>query len=126
MKLSQARQALRSYESALSQLESIRAKDVQIECLVGISLVYLKLKQKARALGFSHRGVELLGKGMGFVHLQQAYFVHLAEAKEYLWKAYEELMRRARTIRDRELRESFFHRVEMNRAIVEAWQSAHF
>jgi hypothetical protein len=50
---------------------------------------------------------------------------HFVKAKEYLRKSYEELMRRARSIRDRKLRRSFLSCVETNRAILAAAQRAH-
>lgn len=131
LELGHARRALRSYQAALSRLETLGARDVQIECLMGISLVQRELGQKVRALHSSRRAVELLEAGVGHVHPQHAYFVHHltlrasrrdAEAQKYLQKAYDEVMRCARTIRDRELRESFLSRVKANRAIVAAWR----
>jgi len=69
--------------------------------------------------------------GIGHVAPQQTYFVHaqalranghFVKAKEYLRKSYEELLRRARSIRDRKLRRSFLKRVETNHAVVAAAQ----
>nr|BAL58740.1 XRE family transcriptional regulator [Candidatus Acetothermum autotrophicum] len=134
LKLAQYSQALRSYTVALSQLEVIGARDSQIGCLASMGLAYLKHKQKAQALACTQQAVDLLERGFGYIAPQETYFAHYqalrahgrhATAKKYLQKAYDEVMRRAQSIRDRELRESFLGRVEANRAIVEAWQSAH-
>ncbi|MCL6643331.1 MAG: tetratricopeptide repeat protein, partial [Candidatus Bipolaricaulota bacterium] len=128
-KLSQADQALRSYAMVLSRLQAIEARDVQVECLTGMGLVYLQRRQKTKALACTQQAIELLESGIGHVAPQQTYFVHsqtlranghFVKAREYLQKSYEELMRRARSIRDRELRESFLSRVETNRAIFHA------
>lgn len=132
MKLSQDTSALRSYAAALSRLEAIGARDVQIESLVGMGLAHLNHKKKAQALKRTQQAVDLLQRGFGHVAPQEAYFVHYqalrahgrrAEAKRYLGKAYEELMRRAQSIRDRELRESFLTRIEMNQSIPEDWRN---
>lgn len=132
MKLSQENQALRSYAAALSRLKAISARDVQIECLTSMGLANLKCKKKAQALVCTHQAVDLLEHGFGHIAPHETYFVHYqalrargrhAEAKKYLRKAYEELMRRARSIRDPKLRESFLNKVEMNCAIAEVWRS---
>jgi tetratricopeptide (TPR) repeat protein len=126
-KLSQADQALRSYTMALSRLQAIEACDVQVECLTGMGIVYLQRRQKAQALACTRQAVGLLECGIGHVAPHQTYFVHaqalranghFVKAKEYLQKSHEELMRRARSICDRELRESFLSRVGANRAIL--------
>jgi tetratricopeptide (TPR) repeat protein len=133
-KLSQSDQALRSYTMALSRLHAIEARDVQVECLTGMGLVYLQRGQKAKALICTQQAVGLLECGIGHVAPQQTYFVHaqalranghFVKAKEYLQKSHEELLRRARSIRDRKLRRSFLSCVETNRAILAAAQRAH-
>lgn len=125
-------EALRSYAAALSQLKAIGARDVQIESLTGMGLAYLKRKKKAQALACTQQAVDLLERGLGHIAPQETYFAHSqalrahgchAAAKKYLRKAYEELMHRAQTVRDRTLRESFLNRVKMNCTIIEAWKS---
>jgi predicted ATPase len=130
LELSRARHALQTYQLALSRLQGLGTRDLEIECLMGMSYAYLRLGQKARALTFSQRAIELLETSGEYAYHQRVCFVHHlalqandhhAKAKKYLQKAHEELLRRAQSIRDRALRESFLSRVGRNREIIATW-----
>jgi predicted ATPase/DNA-binding SARP family transcriptional activator len=124
--------ALSSYEAALARLQMLGARDVEIECLTGLSLAQLRLGQRSAALISTRRAVQLIEAGFGCVHPQQAFFVYYQalhangqeiESEKYLERAYEEVMHRAQSIMDTGLRERYLTRVPMNREIVAARQS---
>jgi DNA-binding SARP family transcriptional activator/Tfp pilus assembly protein PilF len=129
--------ALRHLGEALLIAKEPGMKGLEIEALSQMSLAYLGLGERAKALERSSSAVQLLEKGGHLVDSHVIFFNHsrvLAAngleggARSYLEKAYQELMRKAGEIRDEPMRKSFLENVRVNREIVavcrEAWGEA--
>ncbi len=128
------REALERYQAARALFEELGLKAEYLLALSAESIAYLQLKHLPEALACSSEALGLLEGGQTCATPQEVYFHHFeilsahadrgAEAHVYLQKAYDEVMKCAEKITERESRESFLKNVPINRQILHAWEAA--
>jgi predicted ATPase/DNA-binding SARP family transcriptional activator len=127
-------EALARYQAARALFEELGLKAEYLLALSAEGMAHLQLKNLPEALACSSEALGLLEGGQMCATPQEVYFHHCeilsahadrrAEARVYLQKAYDEVMRRAEKITERESRESFLKNVPINRQILQAWEAA--
>jgi DNA-binding SARP family transcriptional activator len=107
-----------------------KAKDLQLHSLTIEALAHLGIGRPKRALRCSRQVTALLEKEMCYFYPQLCYWTHFkalqacgrAEAGVYLEKAYREVIRRAESLPDTEMREAFLTQVPTNSQIVRLYE----
>lgn len=127
--------ALGYFDRVVEMLSITGLKGLEIETYSEKGRVHLSRGELELSLECSERAIKILGAEQGIAtEAQRFYFTHYQilqanqrpdEARISLQKAYEELQRMARQIREETLRVSFLENVSINRQIVQAWRAAH-
>jgi len=129
LKLKQVSEAFETFKGALEIAQGDLM--LQARALSGQALTFLEQRKLSKALRRSSRAVTLIqalegGREDPTVHYHHFRVLRargrVKEAKQQLKQAYEEIMRRAKRIRDPKRRESFLSNVNSNREIIEAWE----
>jgi DNA-binding SARP family transcriptional activator/tetratricopeptide (TPR) repeat protein len=128
------REAVERYQAARALFDELGLKAEYLLALSAEGMAHLQLKHLPEALACSSEALRLLEGGQTCATPQEVYFHHFeilsahanrrAEACVYLQKSYDEVMRRAEKITERESRESFLKHVPINRQILHAWEAA--
>lgn len=123
--------ALKHSREATKLSEEIGLSNGEIQGLSNQGMAYLSLGNMSQALRYSKRATSLLEKkGQMEGSEEEIYFNHYRllrtkgdkkGTRDYLKKAYDELMGKARRIKDRKLRNSFLKKVKLNKEIAEEW-----
>lgn len=99
-------------------------------CLSAQGVTQLDLNELELALTCSSQAIEILAGGQTCATPQEIYFnhfrvltAHKLDAHTSLHQAYNEVMRRAEKITERETRASFLTNVPINRQILQAWEA---
>jgi tetratricopeptide (TPR) repeat protein len=127
-------EALGYFERVVDMLSVPGLKGLEIGTLSEKGRAHLGRGELDLSLKCSERAVSILEAEQGIsTEAQRFYFTHYeilqanqrhGEARLYLQKAYEELHRTARQIREETLRTGFLENVRINHQIVQAWQAA--
>lgn len=119
--------------SARAIFEELVSKDAILETLSLEGAIRLALGERDQALACSTTAVRMLESGESCQVPEAIYFNHYKillahdrheDARKYLQKAYAELMRRAKCIKNPDWRESFLKNVKTHREILAAWEQA--